>query len=79
MLGLDSPDATTRKEIGISIAAWAAVFVVLATLLRRRTLAFTNRLVSLLHALVALLLCPAALNWHHPLSSFGQRTTEQQV
>ena len=79
MLGLDKPDATTRKEIGTSIVAWSAVFFVLANLLRRRTPAFTNRLVSLLHALVALMLCPAALNWHHPLSDFGQRTTEQQV
>lgn len=79
MLGLDKPDHTVLTEIGTSTAAWSAVFVLINTvLLRRRSLAFNNRVVSLLHALVALLVCPVALNWHHPLSGFGQKTTDYQ-
>ena len=80
MLGLDKPDHIVLREIGTSTAAWSAVFVLINTvLLRRRSLAFNNRVVSLLHALVALLVCPVALNWHHPLSGFGQKTTDYQV
>lgn len=80
MLGLDKPDQATLQQIGISTAAWAAVFVIInAIILRRRSLGFNNRLVSFLHALVALVLCPAALNWQHPLSGFGQTTTNYQV
>ncbi|KAL0047282.1 hypothetical protein WJX82_011596 [Trebouxia sp. C0006] len=79
MLGLDKPDQATLQQIGISTAAWAAVFVIInAIILRRRSLGFNNRLVSFLHALVALVLCPAALNWQHPLSGFGQTTTNYQ-
>ena len=80
MLGLDKPDQGTLQQIGISTAAWAAVFVIInAIILRRRSLGFNNRLVSFLHALVALVICPAALNWQHPLSGFGQTTTNYQV
>lgn len=79
MLGLDKPDQGTLQQIGISTAAWAAVFVIInAIILRRRSLGFNNRLVSFLHALVALVICPAALNWQHPLSGFGQTTTDYQ-
>lgn len=80
MLGLDKPDQGTLQQIGISTAAWAAVFVIInAIILRRRSLGFNNRLVSFLHALFALVICPAALNWQHPLSGFGQTTTDYQV
>lgn len=80
MLGLDKPDQDTIRQILTSTAAWSAVFVSLnAVLLRRRSLGFNNRAVSLLHALVALVLCPAALHWHHPFSGYGQKTTDYQV
>lgn len=80
MLGLESPDQITVQQIVKSTAAWSAVFVLLsAVLLRRRSLSFNNRLVSLLHALLALVLCPAALNWKHPFSGYGQKTTDYQV
>ncbi len=80
MLGLDTPDHNTLTQIGISTAAWSAVFVLInGVLLRRRSVGFNNRAVSFLHALVALLLCPAALDWHHPFSGFGQKTTAYQV
>ena len=80
MLGLDKPDQITVQQILQSTAAWSALFVLLsAIVLRRRSLGFNNRVVSLLHALLALVLCPAALNWHHPFSGYGQKTTEYQV
>ena len=80
MLGLDRPDHTTLRGIGVSTAAWSAVFIVLnAVLLRRRSTDFNNRAVSTLHALVALLICPLALNWKHPFSGFGEQTTSNQV
>lgn len=80
MLGLDKPDQDTIQQVLISSAAWSAVFALLnGVLLRRRSLCFNNRAVSLLHALVALVLCPAALNWHHPFSGYGQKTTDYQV
>lgn len=80
MLGLDKPDQGTIQQISISTAAWSAVFVIThAVLLRRKTLNFSNRLVSCLHALVALVLCPAALDWQHPFSGFGQQSSHSQV
>lgn len=80
MLGLDKPDHDTIQQVLISTAAWSAVFALLsAVLIRRRSLDFNNRAVSLLHAIVALVLCPAALNWHHPFSGYGQKTTDYQV
>ncbi|KAL3141132.1 hypothetical protein ABBQ38_003483 [Trebouxia sp. C0009 RCD-2024] len=79
MLGLDRPDQGTIQQIFQSTAAWTAVFTTLnALLLRQRSLGFNNRAVSLLHALVALTLCPAALNWQHPFSGYGQKTTDYQ-
>lgn len=80
MLGLDKPDQDTIRQIVISTLAWSTVFVLLnAVLLRQRSLGFNNRAVSLLHALVALVLCPAALHWHHPFSGYGMKTTDYQV
>ena len=79
MLGLDKPDQATVQQISQSTAAWTAVFASLAVLLRQRSLGFKNRAVSLLHALLALVLCPAALNWRHPFSDYGQKTTDYQV
>ena len=80
MLGLDKPDQATVQQILKSTAAWSAVFALFSgVLLRRRSLGFKNRAVSLLHALVALALCPAALNWQHPFSGYGEKTTEYQV
>ena len=80
MLGLDKPDQGTLQQISTITAAWSAVFVITnAVLFKRRTLNFNNRLVSCLHALVALVLCPAALDWQHPFSGFGQKTSHSQV
>ncbi|KAL3162496.1 hypothetical protein ABBQ32_010157 [Trebouxia sp. C0010 RCD-2024] len=79
MLGLDKPDQGTIQQIIQSTAAWTAVFISLnALLLKQRSSSFNNRAVSLLHALVALVLCPAALNWQHPFSGYGQKTTDYQ-
>ena len=79
MFGLDAPDALTRQEITISFFAWWAIFALSVFLLWRRSWGFRNRAVSFLHAVVALVLCPAALDWRHPFSGFGEQTTASQV
>ena len=79
MLGLDKPDQATVQQILQSTAAWTAVFASLAGLLRQRRLGFKNRAVSLLRGLLAIVLCAAALNWRHPFSGYGQKTTDYQV
>ena len=64
----------------ISTLTWALVAIVVSFgLLRHRTLVYSNRVVSLLHALVALPLCISAARYWYPLPYFGQQTTAPEA
>ena len=64
----------------ISTLTWTLVAVVISFgIFRNRTLVYSNRVVSLLHALVALPLCISAARYWYPLPYFGQRTTTPEV
>lgn len=80
MLGLTAPDQRTVLDVFVYCVLWFTLyFVCLRSICRKRSAIYTNRVVSLVHAVVALFLAPTALNWRHPFSQFGQTTTEQQV
>ena len=80
MLGVAAPDPDTVKQVSTFCALWFAAYAVSCLIVcRQRTLVFNNRVVSLLHAVVALVLAATALNWRQPFSGFGTATTEQQV
>ena len=64
----------------ISTLTWTLVAVVISFgLFRHRSLVYSNRVVSLLHALVALPLCIRAARHWNPLPHFGHRTTAPEV
>jgi hypothetical protein len=74
------PDAPHSQQLGALCAAWAALYLGLRyTVLRHRSAAFANRVVSLLHAAVSIPLCVLALRGRRPLSEFGQATRPEEV
>lgn len=80
MLGLVAPDRDTTKQVFVYCALWFTLYLFCQrSICRQRSAIYTNRVVSLVHAVLALFLAPTALNWQHPFSGFGQATTEQEV
>ena len=74
------PDAPCSQQLGALCAAWAALYLgTRHTVLRHRSAAFANRVVSLLHAAVSIPLCVLALRGRRPLSEFGQATRPEEV
>ena len=62
------------------IAAWTALFFVSRFVLFRRFSAdFANRVVSIIHALLAIVLSWGAVNWSDPLGNVGGPNSPEQV
>ena len=60
--------------------AWTGVyFLIRKKVFPRNTADFSNRMTSLVHAVVMLPLSAAALDYRHPFASFGGITTAYQV
>ena len=61
-------------------AAWAGLFLALRWgPFRARSAAFSNRVVSLLHAAVVLAIAAPAIRWAHPFAHYGHPATPQEA
>jgi len=72
--------ADVADRLAIPTAAWTAAFVLARfVVFPKRSADFGNRVVSILHALLAMLLAVPALDWTHPLLTVGAENTAAQV
>ena len=71
---------TLGAQLRPGVVMWTFCFVLARfVLFRGRSADFANRVVSILHALLALLLSVKALDWSRPLATVGQPNTAAQA
>ena len=71
---------TSLKPANEYILLWSALFFVCRfVLFRGKSADFANRIVSLIHALVAIVLSCRAVNWNDPLGNVGGPNSPEQA
>lgn len=74
---LDStPTSTACVQLTI---AWSALYLVSVVVLPHQSKDFCNRVISIIHALLALYLTALAVDWSSPYSGLGEKTTPAEV
>jgi hypothetical protein len=77
---MDSLLLSLVEPLSPFIAAWTLLYLLARfVLFRQRSADFANRVVSVVHALAAILLAVPALDWSSPLGRVGQANTAAQV
>ncbi|CAM6083246.1 unnamed protein product [Calypogeia fissa] len=64
----------------VGIVAWSAGFVIVRSLLKKRSWDFCNRCISVVHVFVAVFLCMASVkDWSRPLDGIGGPSSRLQM
>ena len=72
--------AAAAQRLAAPTAVWTALFVgTRFVVFPKRSADFSNRVISIDHALLAILLAAPALDWAHPLASVGAANTAAQA
>ena len=70
----------TFKYLSRCLLAWSSLFLILRfVVFRTKSPAFSNVVVSQVHAAVALWLAAHIVDWRHPFDRIGDRTSDAEV
>lgn len=69
---------TTAQVVRISLV-WTLLYGLVRKMLPDRSLDFCNRVVSFIHAVVAVALCIWAADWADPMARIAEKTTPEEA